>query len=190
MNAPTQITSTASASMSAAPRVTIIYEDRQSGLRAKRFSDLLNASLDGEPKGDPTCWRSELLVLPEIAEEIDRDSAASEFVILSLRGDTSLTVSAKRWLESWLEGAAGGPAILVAIFDPARSTLAQAESTRCYLRHVTADADVAFFAHCTPAPTCDPDNLLREDEALRARPAGRRRSRKIVTPFFPATAAA
>lgn len=101
--------------------MTIIYEDRASGLIAKRFSDMLISSLGREVKCTLSCWRSELIDLPEVADEIARDAAASDFVILSLRGDSRLSMATRVWIGTWLAGAVDRPACLVALFDPERS---------------------------------------------------------------------
>jgi hypothetical protein len=128
--------------------ITIIYEDRATGLRAKSFSDRLALSLGEYPGCRPACWRSELIELPEIAAEISRDADASEFVILSLRGDTGLSMVTKQWIEAWLERSASSSATLISLFDPMRATAAHAGSIRYYLRDTTAHAGVPFFAHC------------------------------------------
>jgi len=170
--------------------VTIIYDDRATALRAKRFSDLLVASCGGSNNQAPACWRSELIGLPGIAEEIVRDAAGSEFVILSLRGDASLSTEMKAWIEAWLVGAAGGPASLIAQFDPERSVAHHVENTRAYFRQVTASAGVAFFCHSTISPSEPATIPFSADDEPAAQRKSRGRSRNIVAAFFPAAAAA
>jgi hypothetical protein len=155
MNAFTQITEPALDAMCVAIGITIIYEDRAAGLRAKRFSDLLTELSGAADHSTPACWRFELIELPEIADLAARDAAASEFVIFSLRGDTSLSIATRGWIESWL---ADGPASLVALFDPERSRRNQTDGVRYYLRQAAADAGVAFFAHC-PVALREPPHL-------------------------------
>lgn len=142
--------------------ITIIYEDRETGLRAKRFGDMLNASLGSETRRKPALWRLELIDLPHVTEQLSRDAAASEFLILSLRGDMSFSTAVKQWLESWLDTATPGTTHLVALFDPERSVAAHAESMRCYLREVASEAGIAFFAHCAAAPTKDNSRKLSQ----------------------------
>src|SRR6187401_1679743 len=116
MNATIEFTDTAATPADAAPNIVIIYQDRATGIHAKRFADMLAGTL--ESNCTMAFWRSELIELPEIASEIARDAAASEFVILALRGDTALSFAARDLIESWLACASGGIASLVALFDP------------------------------------------------------------------------
>jgi hypothetical protein len=125
--------------------VTIIYEDLATGIRAKRFSDMLAVSLGGANDTLPACWRIGLIEIPEIATEIARDAAASEFVILSLRSATNLSTAAKRWIESWLADVREESAGLIVLFDPEQRP--PTAGLRRYLRRITARAGVGFFAH-------------------------------------------
>jgi len=152
MNPIAQIAESPTDTKSGLVGITIIYEDRLTGLIAKRFSDSLTASLAEEQIQTPFCWRSELVELPEIAARMTIDAAASEFVILSMRGDTGISMSLRHWIETWLNSAAGGPASLVALFDPERSRASVMQALRFHLRQSAAEARVPFFAHCAVAP--------------------------------------
>lgn len=147
--------------------IMIIYEDRTTGFQAKRFSDMLAASL-GVSGQRPACWRAELMDLPGIAAEMSADAARSEFVILSLRGDRGLSVEMKEWIEGWLASAAGGPASLIALFDRDRSAAAYAESVRCFLRQVASESGIPFFAHCAVAPTNAADEFFEDEDECEA----------------------
>ncbi|MDR3402334.1 MAG: hypothetical protein P4L99_07530 [Chthoniobacter sp.] len=169
---------------------TILYEDRATGLRAKRFSDMLSASLgDGHPT-EPACWRLELTDLPGLASEISDDTAASEFLLLSLRGDSSLSSSTKQWLESLLERAEAGTTSLIALFDPVRSVTPHAESMRCYLRQVTAQAGVTFFAHCSTTLDDSDQGPVDEDVEFATMAKPRLRRRRFAESVFPTALAA
>ncbi|MEI9892542.1 MAG: hypothetical protein WDN28_01120 [Chthoniobacter sp.] len=167
--------------------ITILYEDRATGLRAKRFSDMLAVSLGDLPPADPACWRLELIDLPALTDDISRDAAASEFLVLSLRGDTSLSRSSRQWLEALLENAERGTMSLIALFDPMRSVAPHADGLRCYLRQVTAQSGIAFFAHCSATPDDDRRALTGEDaeSALGSKP--RRGHRRFAESVFPTT---
>jgi len=169
---------------------TILYEDRATGLRAKHFSDMLTASLgDGHPI-EPTCWRLELIDLPGLASEISQEAATSEFLLLSLRGDSSLSSATKQWLESLLERVDAGTTSLIALFDPVRSVAPHAESMRCYLRQVTAQAGVTFFAHCSTTLDASDREPADEDAEFAAISKPRRRRRCFAESIFPTAVAA
>ena len=144
--------------------ITIIYEDRETGLRAKRFSDLLTASLGSETSGEPSLWRLELIDLPSVAEQLSQAAAGSDFLVLSLRGDTSLSITARRWFDSWLEVTNPETAHLVVLFDPASSIAAITDSMRCYLRQIASEAGIAFFAHYATTPGKGADRKGKEEE--------------------------
>jgi hypothetical protein len=186
MNTPTQKSCSTPGADGSTTGITIIYEDLATGLTAKRFSDLLWQSLGVTQQVTPACWRSELIRLPAIAAEMARDAVASEFVILSLRGDTVLSPAAKRWNQDWMK-AAGGRSSLIALFDPGRSTGA-AEEIRAYLRRASADAGVPFFAHYR-VPSAEEVEFKPKCEEVEE-PAHPResspRSVKLMASYFPA----
>lgn len=177
---------------STTPGFMIIYDDRTTGLQAKRFSDMLATALGCLGRAVPACWRSELMDLPGLAAEMASDAARSEYVILSLRGDRGLSVEMKEWVEGWLAAASGGPSSLIALFDRERSVAAYAESVRCYLRQVSSEAGIPFFAHCTVAPANAAEEFFAEEEEdeIVARPERRRRRRRARSTFHQATATA
>jgi hypothetical protein len=120
----------------------VLYEDHATGIRAKDFSDALAAHLDAESITD--VWRCDLLERSGIATSAGYQATISDFVILSLRGDASLPPATRCWLESWLQHAGGGTALLIALFDPGTSLGWQVESTCAYLRRVAIGAGINF----------------------------------------------
>ena len=116
--------------------------------------------------------------------QIARDAAASEFVIFSLRGNTSLSIATRVWIEAWLASADSESASLVALFDPERIRRGPAEGVRYYLRHAAAEASVAFFAHCVLAPCKAAIDLPMSDK--RAAITKRRQyPQNRIVKFFP-----
>lgn len=125
-------------------RFLIVYEDFACGVRAKRFADELSTAL-GSAIGEPALWRWELLEVPPLSEEALRDAAASDFVILSLRGDRHLSLAQKGWLARCLENAGTRAASLVALFDPTRTQFATMGGTREFLKYQATAVGVSFF---------------------------------------------
>lgn len=155
MNTPATRTQNPTAGPQGPTRFTIIYDDFPTGTRAKRFAELLTASVGSESVCEIALCRSELLEVEGFANEAMRDATASDFVILALRGDSSLPITTKHWIETWLGQANGEAVCLVALFDPNRNTARFANSTRTYLRHVAAAAGVDFFAHSALPPQAE-----------------------------------
>lgn len=187
MNAPHDTSATAAIRSAAPGGITILYEDRAAGLRAKRFSDMLSAALGDGPHTEPACWRLDLVDFPDFARKISRDAAASEFLLLSLRGDRTLSGTTRCWLESSLAGAVPDITNVIALFDPVRGVASHVESTRSYLRQVTALAGVTFFAHCITTPAdCDARWADEPEEPLPL-PRPRRRRRHPASEHFPTT---
>jgi hypothetical protein len=157
--------------------IAILYEDRASGLHARRFTDTLVIALGDATNCTRSFWRCELIDLPEIAREIAADAAASEFLVVSLRRGT-LSSATRHWIETWLGEARARGASLIGLFEPAAAEVAAMESMRWYLRQVTAEANVAFFAH-SAAPVVE--RSFFETGGVSTQPARTRRPKKLHT---------
>ena len=131
-------------------RCTALYDDFQCGLRAKNFAESLAKKFE-RVSNDLSFWRLDLLGLSEAYEAALEDAAASNFVILSLRGDDIVSTVACTWLAAWLRVADPNTTDLVLLFDPKRSLAIHANGIRTMLRIAAARAGVAFFASCPNA---------------------------------------
>lgn len=137
---------------SSAIKVAIIYEDFASGLRAKNFAERLAEQLGCACRLADSFWRSDLLECPPIAAEAARVAADCDYLIVSLRGDRVLPLTARRWIEMQLDGAAGGGAALVVLPDADQGKWQVVEATRDHFRTVCARKGVAFYSHATGQP--------------------------------------
>lgn len=131
----------------AALKVVIIYEDFDTALRAKKFTEDLEAKLGCACRWADSIWRSELLESPEIADEAALDASDCDYLIVSLRGDHVLPFAARQWIESQLDGAAERNAGLIVLSDSNLGKWRVVEGTRHYFRGVCAERGVAFFSH-------------------------------------------
>ncbi|MEO7319185.1 MAG: hypothetical protein ABIZ56_09370, partial [Chthoniobacteraceae bacterium] len=131
----------------------IVYEDFATGIHAKHFAEML-AATSGADCGAMPLWRSEILEMPEFADDVARQAAESDYVILALRGDIHISFGVKNWIEAWLALAVAGPSCLVALLHSPRTSTSSA--ARYYLRNVTAAAGIDFFAHSTVASGEEP----------------------------------
>ena len=153
----------------------IMYGDFQTGVRARHFAEALGARLGDKAGSILALWRCELLELAELAAHAGRDADGSDFVIVSLPGNTSLSFAVKHWLERWIEQAAGDAASLVVLFDPARGVRRHVEAIRFYLRQLASEAGVDFFAHSAITPGC-----VASQSLLCRAPGGHARRRPTI----------
>ena len=154
-------------------KCVIIYEDSATGVHAKHFAEMLADWLCGSCDCE-SLWRSELLDFPELGDGVAREAAASDFVILGLRGDRALSFGFKRWIQSWLTPTVNRGCSLITLFDPNRSAAPTASGARYFLRDMSATAGIAFFALC-PSRNDVPSALALADHAGEIeRPAPRR----------------
>ena len=155
-------------------KCVIIYEDFATGVHAKRFAEMLADGL-GRSCDSESLWRSELLDFPGLGDGVARDAAASDFVILALRGDRDLSFGFKRWIQSWLTLAAARGCSLITLFDPNRSTQPTASGARYFLRDMSATAGITFFAYCPCGNDVPSAPALGDHAEVIERPAPRRR---------------
>ena len=139
-------------------KVTIIYEDFPSGLRAKHFAELLGECLDCSSQFSETFWRSDLLACPPVADEAASLAADCDYIIVSLRGDQVVPSAARRWIEAQLDGAAGHGLGLIAlvsaggVVEPGGETWRAGAGARHDLRSLCAGKNVPFFCHSQTVP--------------------------------------
>lgn len=167
-------------------KCVIIYEDFATGAHGKHFAEMLAEQL-GVSCDCESLWRAELVeFFPEIGDEAAGDAAASDFVILALRGDRDLSFGFKRWIESWLATAVERGCSVIALFDPGMDTQLAEFAARCYLRETCAGAGVAFFACQSSSGFPSPEQrrsgrvVIEERAPARVRTADRQRRRAPI----------
>lgn len=129
--------------------ISIVYEDRVAGLRAKYFADRLTASFPQEEKCSITMWRCELFEFSGLVNYVATETAPAELVVLSLRGNVSLSYSMKHFVESWLQMRTSEAPALITLCDPRHNDGRIMTSNCSYLEHVTSGAGVHFFSRQT-----------------------------------------
>lgn len=134
-----------------APKFVLVYEDFESGARAKHFAETLSAKFSDANEYSFSLWRCELLEIPQLAAAAAAEAKECDFVILSMAGASVLSRAMRTWVDAWLEDAASTSCGLIALFDPHRSTPRYSAAARHYLRGVVTSAGVAFFSHCATA---------------------------------------
>jgi len=133
----------------AACGVTVVYEDVESAIRAKRFAEMLGEACGAKESFHATYWHSMLLGVPEVEEEIEGCPLVGEFLIVCLRGDSPLTDVTRHAITRWLKTSANKSVSMIALFDPKHCHERTARQIRTTLQKLAANAGVAFFTQMT-----------------------------------------
>ena len=124
--------------------VVLVFEDFNTGKRAKRAYDFLAANLTHEWQVISQMWKFEMLNIPELREMAAKDAAMANLIIVSSRGDRQLPTHVKDWIEMWL-GCQGDAVALVALFDSPLEQAEHAQATQTYLERVAKRGRMEFF---------------------------------------------
>jgi hypothetical protein len=124
--------------------VVLVFEDFNTGKRAKRAYDFLVGNLTQEWRVISQMWKFEVLSIPELREMAASDAARANLIIVSCRGDRELPVEVKDWIEMW-QSDKGEPVALVALFDRPPEQAEHAQATQAYLEHVAKRGRMEFF---------------------------------------------
>ncbi len=150
-------------------RIAIVYDNMDCGVRAKGFCDQLCAQSEAHTDLRESLWRSDLLGMPDIQKEAAEAALSSDVVVLSLRGDRSISDAFECWLGKWMRRATGRNITLVALFDPATALRMPMDHIRCYLRKAAFASGLHFFACAVSSDgngaSASPDQSLDRDES-------------------------
>ncbi len=124
--------------------VVLVFEDFDTGKRAKRAYDFLVANLTKEWRVTSQMWKFEMLSIPELREIAAKDAAMANLIIVSSRGDRELPAEVKDWIELW-QGDKGEPVGLVALFDLPSNQAQHAQATQNYLERMAERGQMEFF---------------------------------------------
>ncbi|HEV2391962.1 MAG TPA: hypothetical protein VG146_06320 [Verrucomicrobiae bacterium] len=124
--------------------VVILYEDFNTGKKAKRTYDFLAENLDAPCQCANQMWKFDVLRIPKLCDMALRDAAEADVVILSCRGG-DLPGHLKDWLQSWVAEAGAGQA-LVALFEQGSEEARQTRPLREYLAELAKKGGIEFFS--------------------------------------------
>lgn len=144
--------------------VTIVYEDRESGIRAKDFAEQLADQLGCSSKISESIWRSDLLEAWPIAHAATNAAMESDYFIVAVRGELPFPQSAQLWIEAQLDAASKRGAVLIFLSHPDREQRQEVERTREQLRSACDTKGVTFFSHTVTAPA--EERLSNDHETL------------------------
>jgi len=125
--------------------VLTLFEDLDTGRRAKQIYDYLEKHLASDFKLNHQVWNLNVLAAPMLRELAAKDASESDILVISLHGQRELSAEAKSWLELWV-GQRSAPIGLVALFDPEQRNSETALETRRYLESVATTGRMDFFS--------------------------------------------
>lgn len=127
--------------------VFVLYEDRATGLRAKRALDLVQALLGNQFVLQSSFWRFDLFGEPAFRREAANAAVGADMVLLSAHGHEEMPEAASNWLERWFERQSGEPPAIIASFDDTAGESSQGTSVLRSLGQITVQAGSELYAY-------------------------------------------
>lgn len=134
-------------------RVTVIYEDLSTGLRAKRMFEQVGRLLDFEADFELTLWRADILPLSGLSQESAREAKETDILFLSGHGQRDLPAPVKRWFLNWLANRVGEPSALAVCFDASVQDIPGITATLNVLGSAAGLAGVDVLVHRYEKPS-------------------------------------
>ena len=148
-------------------RVQLVYEDSQTGLRAKEALESLADHLNLEADFYIGLSRFDLLREHEFRELAAREAEGANILLLSAHGQDALPPGVLSWLEQWLARNAGEPRALVVSLDPGSEGSPAAGQILASLESAAQPAGVYVFPHLGQVTEPDSQTTI-EDIRYRA----------------------
>src|SRR5258706_3363135 len=125
--------------------VLSLFEDLETGRRAKQIYDYLADHLGIDFKLNHQVWNLNVLASPILRELAAKDASESDILVISLHGQRELSSEARSWLELWV-GQRSAPIGLVALFDPDQRNCETTLDTRRYLETIARSGQMDSFS--------------------------------------------
>jgi hypothetical protein len=125
--------------------VVIVYEDFESGMRARMTWERCLPDLDHQFTIRSSMWKFDVLQLPRLRDIAAHDAAAADMVIISTHGEGELALAVRRWIELWLSQRANNSTALVALHDQNWTDDGKLSPVCAYLRRVAEKGNMDFF---------------------------------------------
>jgi hypothetical protein len=98
-------------------RVLVIYEDLETGLRARQTLDHTVRQLAAEADAHVNLWRFDLLSEPRLRQRAAEEAAEADIVFCSAHGQRELPAIVNLWLQEWFGNKSGKPCALAVSLD-------------------------------------------------------------------------
>lgn len=144
--------------------VVIIYDQRDSAIRAKAIFDRLMARYAGEFHFQCDFWRFDVLEMPEAQQQASWAGQVADLIIIaSQSGEVSQAV--KEWLAKCVSEKPGTPSALVELFSDSVTPESVQSDMREFLKPFATGVD--FLVHEIEAPR---SRVHAQEEALLSPP--------------------
>lgn len=121
-------------------RVVLLYEDAETGLRARGSLAAVEHRAAPEFGFQTKLWRRDLLRAAWLREQAALDAAAAEVIIVSLHGQDGVPREVSDWLSRWQELKAERPYALGLLVDDAVAACDGTHPVAAHFRTVAAAA--------------------------------------------------
>ena len=128
-------------------RVQLLYEDAETGLRARHALDSLGPTLKQQADLEVDVWRFDALNDPGLRELACCELAEADILFLAAHGQAELPVQVRRHLEHWFAALPPEPRALVVSLDAVHKGSAMASRMLASLRDWATLAEVEVISH-------------------------------------------
>jgi hypothetical protein len=142
---------TAGAAPTPALAVQIVYEDKETGLCARRTFEHVVDHFSGEADFEVALWRFDLLQDDTLRQLAARAAAAADIVLIAAHGRERLPEAVSSYVEEWLALKPGVPPALVLSFDASAKNSPVANRILGEWERLTRSAGVELIPHFGPA---------------------------------------
>ena len=133
--------------------ILLVYEDSETGLRAKR--SLLGLQTLGLAASSmrTRLWRRELLGTELLRQQAAREAVGSDVIIISLHGDQPIPQEIAQWLDSWLERKEARPYAIGVLLDKSSPSREESHPLLAHFRNVAQRGSAEFLeGFCEVSP--------------------------------------
>jgi hypothetical protein len=129
-------------------KVMLVYEDTDTGVRAKLALKHLPQELSLADGCTITLWRQDLLSLPWLREQAALDAGDADLILISIGGNDDTPGEIKDWLSRWLQHRGSDPCALGIL--TAKNSSHTENPIMSYVRCVADFANAIFFCRIEP----------------------------------------
>ena len=154
-------------------RVSIIYEDLASGVRAKSCLDRLAQNLNVNPEEfSIRLWSFSYLSEPRLRSQAAREAARFEMVVLATRGCGEPPATVKEWMAEWLQYREAGPCALALMPDEREQKYVGGTALLKYMARVANAGGLDLVHPFGELPAPPTDRMVRDiaRQAINASP--------------------